>query len=184
MELDMSSIAAHLSPGRRTVVETLYAKKARSPLAAFLLCFFVGPVGLHHAYLRQWGRIWGHLPLPAIALAFAGLGLGHILTTSVALIGFLIAMGGAIVWSLSELRTVDGAADTWNAALAQRLVDQADSGQLDARIPAVTRPATADTSVVPVAAAAIPFVAPALPPVAPEPVAPEPVAPEPVAPEP
>lgn len=125
MSVDIGRLTAHLPPQQQASVKRAYRERAESGTTAFLLCFFVGLLGIHRFYLRQWQQGLLHL-LVAVAAAVTIIGgaLLHLSTVLVAIVGGLLLLF-AIVWVIIDLVRIDEEVDARNLAQAETLIAQA-----------------------------------------------------------
>src|SRR5215469_4411180 len=71
MTVDIKRLTAHLSQSQQDEITKAYKKQAENQTAAFLWCFFLGWMGAHRFYLRQWGPGIIHLILALITVVIA-----------------------------------------------------------------------------------------------------------------
>src|SRR5262249_23965923 len=119
MSVDIARLTEHLSPKQREAVRKTYRARAENETAAFLWCFFLGVIGAHHFYLRQWGRGFPHL-LPPLATALV-IGGGVAFSWSPALIvaAAVPLVFFAISWMFVDLFRIDAEVASRNLQLAE-----------------------------------------------------------------
>ncbi|HKT40635.1 MAG TPA: NINE protein [Ktedonobacterales bacterium] len=124
MSVDITRLAAHLTPQQQEAVKKAYSAHAENETAVFLFCFFLGIFGAHRFYLHQWRSGFLHLLLPAaIAVIVVGGLLANINIAIVAIIAlpFLLI---ALIWWLLDLFRIDGEVGSHNLTLAEQIISK------------------------------------------------------------
>lgn len=133
MSVDISQLTANLDPQRREVVKTQYEERAISPTATFLLCFFLGSMGAHRFYLREWRTAFAHLGVFLLGAAALMAGLiqtapvtraslaGHPVGVALDVIGLVILLV-ALIWEIIDLGRIDHQVYQRNLLLAEGII--------------------------------------------------------------
>ncbi|WIG57743.1 MAG: hypothetical protein OJF49_000488 [Ktedonobacterales bacterium] len=124
MSVDITRLAAHLTPQQQEAVKKAYSAHAENETAVFLFCFFLGIFGAHRFYLHQWRSGFLHLVLPAaIAVIVVGGLLANINIAIVAIIAlpFLLI---ALIWWLLDLFRIDSEVGSHNLTLAEQIISK------------------------------------------------------------
>lgn len=124
MSVDIKRLTAHLSPQQQAAVRKVYRERAENSTAAFITCFFLGVLGAHRFYLKQWRQGFLHLLLAAaIALVIGGGLLLRLPVVSVVIIaGILLLL--ALLWVIVDLVRIDDEVAGHNIKLAEMLIAQ------------------------------------------------------------
>lgn len=125
MSVDLAQMTAHLAPAQQDEIRRAYRRKAQNPTTAFLLCFFLGLVGAHRMYLRQWG---GALMRLLLAILIAGQVLAVAFGTFSVRSGVILILIAVIfllvdlIWEIVDLFRIDGEIHRHNLTLAETLI--------------------------------------------------------------
>lgn len=123
MSVDINELAAHLDARRQTQVKEQYDARATHATTAFLLCFFLGYLGAHRFYLRQWRSAFARLIL--FVLGAAGLAAGYVasapLNAALFVIGGLLILA-CLIWEVIDLGRIDNEIHQRNLLLAEGLI--------------------------------------------------------------
>jgi len=149
MTVDIDQLTEHLPADQAREVKRAYRKQAKNETAAFLWCFFLGGVGAHRFYLRQWTRALLHLQVLVIAalVVIAGIIVDLPPLLIVAFVAPFIL--GALIWTFVDLAHIDDEVAERNLLLAERLAsaamlaDPARERQAEAQLEAAQRQAAA-----------------------------------------
>jgi TM2 domain-containing membrane protein YozV len=149
MTVDIDQLTEHLPADQAREVKRAYRKRAKDETAAFLWCFFLGGVGAHRFYLRQWTRALLHLQVLVIAalVVIAGIIVDLPPLLIVAFVAPFIL--GALIWTFVDLAHIDDEVSERNLLLAERLAsaamlaDPARERQAEAQLEAAQRQAAA-----------------------------------------
>jgi TM2 domain-containing membrane protein YozV len=122
MAVDIVQLTEQLTPAQQRDVRRAYKARAKSETAAFLWCFFLGVLGAHRFYLRQWARAMLHVQLLIVValVIVAGIVAGWPLVL-IAAIAVPVALG-AFIWAFVELFHIDDEVSERNLHLAERLI--------------------------------------------------------------
>ncbi len=153
MTVDIDQLTEHLPADQAREVKRAYRKQAKDETAAFLWCFFLGGVGAHRIYLRQWTRALLHLQVLVIAALVVIAGI--IVDVPPLLIAAIVApfILGALIWTFVDLAHIDDEVSERNLLLAERLAsgamlaDPARERQAEAPLEAAQRQASAAADV-------------------------------------
>jgi TM2 domain-containing membrane protein YozV len=122
MTVDIKRLTAHLSQSQQEEITKAYEKQAENETAAFLWCFFLGWMGAHRFYLRQWGQGLIHLILALITIGIAvGGALANLDPTLVVLAALPFGLA-ALLWEIIDLFRIDDEVSGRNLRLAEKLI--------------------------------------------------------------
>jgi TM2 domain-containing membrane protein YozV len=122
MAVDIVQLTEQLAPAQQRDVRRVYKARAKSETAAFLWCFFLGVLGAHRFYLRQWTRAMLHVQLLVVValVIVAGIVASWPLVLIVAIV-VPISLG-AFIWAFVDLFRIDDEVSERNLRLAERLI--------------------------------------------------------------
>ncbi len=122
MTVDIDQLTETLPASQAREVKLAYRKQAKDETAAFLWCFFLGVIGAHRFYLRQWARALLHLQVLLIAALVVVAGI--IVSAPPLLIAALVApfVLAALIWTFFDLAHIDDEVSERNLRIAERLV--------------------------------------------------------------
>jgi TM2 domain-containing membrane protein YozV len=123
VSVNIEELTAHLDSRRQADVKEQYDARATNATTAFLLCFFLGYIGAHRYYLKQWRSGVAHLVL--FALGAAGVVVGFL--TAAPLNAALFVIGGllilaSLIWEVIDLGRIDDEIHRRNLLLAEGLI--------------------------------------------------------------
>jgi TM2 domain-containing membrane protein YozV len=122
MTVDIKRLTAHLSQSQQEEITKAYEKQAENETAVFLWCFFLGWMGAHRFYLRQWGQGIIHLILALITIGIAvGGALANLDPTLVVLAALPFGLA-ALLWEIIDLFRIDDEVSGRNLRLAEKLI--------------------------------------------------------------
>ena len=122
MSVDLNRLTAHLSPKQQDDVKQAYHRGAEHSTTAFLYCFFLGTLGAHRFYLRQWRKGFAHL---IVLLALAAVLVAGVALTWSPLVVIAVVIPLAIIaltWEIIDLFTIDHEVYEHNLKLVERLI--------------------------------------------------------------
>ncbi|MGH2486297.1 MAG: TM2 domain-containing protein, partial [Ktedonobacterales bacterium] len=122
MSVDLNRLTAHLSPQQQEDVKQAYHRGSEHSTTAFLYCFFLGTLGAHRFYLRQWRKGFTHLivllALAAVLVAGVALKWSPLVVVAVVIPLAIIAL----TWEIIDLFTIDHEVYEHNLKLVERLI--------------------------------------------------------------
>lgn len=122
MSVDLNRLTAHLSPQQQDDVKQAYHRGSEHSTTAFLYCFFLGTLGAHRFYLRQWRKGFAHLivllALAAVLVAGVALKWSPLVVIAVVIPLAIIAL----TWEIIDLFTIDHEVYERNLQLVERLI--------------------------------------------------------------
>src|SRR5258708_26302766 len=122
MAVDIVQLTEQLTPAQQRDVRRAYKARAKSETAAFLWCFFLGVLGAHRFYLRQWTRAMLHIQLLiVVALVIVA---GIVASWPIVLIAAIVVpiALGAFIWAFVDLFHIDDEVSERNLRLAEQLI--------------------------------------------------------------
>jgi TM2 domain-containing membrane protein YozV len=122
MTVDIKRLTAHLSQSQQEEISKAYKKQAENETAAFLWCFFLGWMGAHRFYLRQWGQGIIHLILALITVAIAVGGALAGVDPTIIVVAALPFGVAALIWEVIDLFRIDDEVAAMNLRLAETLI--------------------------------------------------------------
>jgi TM2 domain-containing membrane protein YozV len=122
MTVDIKRLTAHLSQSQQEDITTAYKKQAENETAAFLWCFFLGWMGAHRFYLRQWGQGIIHLILALITVVIAVGGALVGVDPTIIIVAALPFGVAALIWEVIDLFRIDDEVAAMNLRLAETLI--------------------------------------------------------------
>src|SRR5215475_843260 len=121
MSVDITRLTEHLPPQQREAVRKAYQARAENETAAFLWCFFLGVLGVHHFYLRQWGKGLLHLWPPLATTLVVGGGVVLDLSPVLIVAAAVPLVFFAVIWMFVDLFRIDAEVAGRNLQLAEQL---------------------------------------------------------------
>jgi TM2 domain-containing membrane protein YozV len=122
MTVDIKRLTAHLSQSQQDEITKAYKKQAENETAAFLWCFFLGWMGAHRFYLRQWGQGIIHLILALITIVIAVGGALAGVDPTIIVVAALPFGVAALIWEVIDLFRIDDEVAAMNLRLAETLI--------------------------------------------------------------
>jgi TM2 domain-containing membrane protein YozV len=122
MTVDIKRLTAHLSQSQQDEITKAYEKQAENETAAFLWCFFLGWMGAHRFYLRQWGQGIIHLILALITVVIAVGGALAKVDPAIIVVAALPFGVAALIWEVIDLFRIDDEVAAMNLRLAETLI--------------------------------------------------------------
>jgi TM2 domain-containing membrane protein YozV len=122
MTVDIKRLTAHLSQSQQDEITKAYKKQAVNETAAFLWCFFLGWMGAHRFYLRQWGQGIIHLILALITVIIAVGGALVGVDPTIIVVAALPFGVAALIWEVIDLFRIDDEVAAMNLRLAETLI--------------------------------------------------------------
>ena len=122
MTVDIRRLTAHLSTSQQDEIAKAYKKQQENETAAFLWCFFLGWMGAHRFYLRQWGQAFIHLLIVVIMAGIIVVGvLANLNPTLVVLTALPFGLA-ALIWEIIDLFHIDDEVSARNLKVAEVLI--------------------------------------------------------------
>jgi TM2 domain-containing membrane protein YozV len=122
MTVDIKRLTAHLSQSQQEEITKAYKKQAINETAAFLWCFFLGWMGAHRFYLRQWGQGFIHLILALITIVIVVGGALAGVDPTIIIVAALPFGLAALIWEVIDLFRIDNEVAAMNLRLAETLI--------------------------------------------------------------
>lgn len=122
MTVDIKRLTAHLSQSQQDEITKAYEKQAENETAAFLWCFFLGWMGAHRFYLRQWGQGIIHLIIALITVVIAVGGALAKVDPTIIVVAALPFGVAALIWEVIDLFRIDDEVAAMNLRLAETLI--------------------------------------------------------------
>jgi hypothetical protein len=122
MTVDIKRLTAHLSERQQEEIAAAYKKQAENETAAFLWCFFLGWMGAHRFYLRQWTPAFLHLIVALITAAIIVVGVVAQLDPTFVVLAALPFGLIALLWEVIDLFRIDDEVSSRNLKLAESLI--------------------------------------------------------------
>ena len=122
MTVDIKRLTAHLSERQQDEIATAYKKQAENETAAFLWCFFLGWMGAHRFFLRQWTQAFLHLLVALIAAGIIVVGVITNLDPTIIVLAALPFGLAALIWEVIDLFRIDDEVASHNLRLAETLI--------------------------------------------------------------
>ena len=122
MTVDIRRLTAHLSGSQQDEIVKAYKKRAENETAAFLWCFFLGWMGAHRFYLRQWGQAIIHLLIVVIVAGIIVVGVLASINPTVVVLAALPFGLAALIWEVVDLFRIDDEVEARNLKLAETLI--------------------------------------------------------------
>ncbi|PWT77285.1 MAG: hypothetical protein C5B60_03020 [Chloroflexi bacterium] len=122
MTVDIKRLTAHLSQSQQEEISKAYKKQAENETAIFLWCFFLGWMGGHRFYLRQWDQGIIHLILALIAVLIAVGGALANADPTIIIIAVLPFALAALIWEVIDLFRIDDEVAAMNLRVAEQLI--------------------------------------------------------------
>jgi TM2 domain-containing membrane protein YozV len=122
MTVDIKRLTAHLSQSQQDEIAKAYKKQAENETAAFLWCFFLGWMGAHRFYLRQWSQGIIHLILALITIVIAVGGALAKVDPTIIIVAALPFGVAALIWEVIDLFRIDDEVAAMNLRLAETLI--------------------------------------------------------------
>ncbi|MGO8949474.1 MAG: TM2 domain-containing protein [Ktedonobacterales bacterium] len=125
MTVDIERLTSHLSPSQRDEISRAYKKQEENETAAFLWCFFLGWIGAHRFYLREWGLAIIHVVLVLIMAGIIVAGVMANLNSTLVVLAALPFGLAALIWEVIDLFRIDDEVSARNLKLAETIIASA-----------------------------------------------------------
>ena len=122
MTVDIKRLTAHLSERQQEEIAVAYKKQAENETAAFLWCFFLGWMGAHRFFLRQWTQAFLHLLVALITAGIIVVGVVFQLDPTLIVLTALPFGLIALLWEVIDLFRIDDEVSSRNLRLAETLI--------------------------------------------------------------